>query len=195
MVVLTFDLHHSDLPLQIAFPILMVNLTRWLAPTSAVDVPAQLSPGMPVIVRPQVGVGDGDRAGEIAVVAPSGQRWSYTVEGSEPIPFAHTEELGVYVVEQRGEDTFHQAHFAVNLFSDLESRIEPQDAISVGQSTLSSQATGAVGRREWWRWPALLALIVLLIEWAVHWRGRTGWIPSLGGILRRGRKQARDSQG
>jgi hypothetical protein len=33
IAVLTFDLHHSDLPLKIAFPILMANLTHWLAPT------------------------------------------------------------------------------------------------------------------------------------------------------------------
>lgn len=173
-VIFAFDLHHSDLPLQIAFPILMSNLVGWLAPTSSVEVPAQLSPGTPVALRPQVGVT------EIAVLSPSGERWTFSVEDSAPIPFAQTGELGIYTVVQRTLDApAFESLFAVNLFSELESRIEPQDALAIGQASVSGQATGTTGRREWWRWLALAGLIVLLAEWVVHWRGHTmlpfGW--------------------
>ena len=166
VAILTFDLHHSNLPLQIAFPLLMANLTHWLAPTAAVDVPEQLSPGMPALLRPQMGVS------EIAVVTPSGQRHTFAVAGSEPIPFARTQELGVYTVEQARGDEVLRAAFAVNLFSEQESDLTPRDAIDVGQAPVAAETEGTVSRREWWRWPALAALSVLLIEWIVHQQSR-----------------------
>ncbi|MBN1580856.1 MAG: VWA domain-containing protein [Anaerolineae bacterium] len=171
IAILTFDLHQSDLPLKITFPILIANLTYWLAPTSAVDVPAQLSPGMPALIRPQIGVS------EIVVTAPSGQQWTFEAAGSEPIPFAQTDEPGIYTVEQKrvqqgADQQISQASFAVNLFSELESYIEPRDEIDVGQTPISAQTESSVGRREWWRWPALAALSMLIIEWFVHLRGR-----------------------
>jgi Ca-activated chloride channel family protein len=173
IAVLAFDLHHSNLPLQIAFPILIANLSNWLAPTSAVEVPAAgeggstLRPGMPVVLWPPAGVES------IAVRSPSGQEWTYDVEGSEPIPFGETDELGVYTVEQRSEGETVQAQFTVNLFAELESDIEPQDSIALGETPVQGQGQDVVGRREWWRWPALAALGVLVAEWVVHWRRQT----------------------
>jgi hypothetical protein len=193
VTILTFDLHHSDLPLQVAFPILLANLVNWLASTSAVDVPAQLSPGAPVTIRPQIDTT------KITVSSPSGQQWTFPVRGSAPIPFAQTHELGIYVVVQdreqpetlpeigqaehpRGEEreqkeiqleivrTEKEARFAVNLFSELESHIEPQDAIAVGKSSIDGQATHTIARREWWRWPVLAGLGISLVEWAIHQR-------------------------
>ena len=164
IAILTFDLHHSDLPLKIAFPILIANLTHWLAPTSAIDMPAQLSPGMPALIHPQLGVN------EIVITSPSGQRWTFETAGSEPIPFAQTNEPGIYAVEQKGAQETSRTFFAVNLFSELESHIEPQDEIDVGQSAIAAQPEGSVGRREWWRWPALAALGLLIVEWVVSFR-------------------------
>lgn len=171
VAILTFDLHQSDLPLQIAFPILIANLTSWLAPTSSIDAPgsetaAAISPGMPVQIRPEMGVD------EIVVVTPSGQRHVLPLQDAEPVSFALTGELGIYTVEQKRQDQVLRSEFAVNLFSEMESRIAPQDKIQVGQAEVSGQARGEVGRREWWRWPALAALGILLVEWMVYLRGR-----------------------
>ena len=173
VAILTFDLHQSNLPLQVAFPILIANLSTWLAPTSAIDIPAiagspsALHPGTPVMLRPHIGTT------EITVRTPSEKEWTYLVEGSRSIPFAETYELGVYTVEQQSAEKAVQAHFAVNLFSELESHIAPQDTIAVGASPVVGEAEGAAGQREWWRWLALIGLIVLMIEWIAHWRGQT----------------------
>ena len=170
VAILTFDLHQSNLPLQVAFPILVANLSNWLAPTSPVETPAvaqgvsALRPGMPVLLWPHVAVE------EMTVRSPSGKEWTYSIESSEPIPFGETEELGIYEVEQRSADETLQAQFAVNLFSEAESRIEPQDRIAIGASPVQGQGRDAIGRREWWRWPAVAGLVVLLVEWIVYWR-------------------------
>ncbi|MCZ7669589.1 MAG: hypothetical protein M5U34_21640 [Chloroflexi bacterium] len=52
IAVLPFDLRHSDLPLQIAFPILMANITIRLSPGRAFDAPTGLQPGDPVSISP-----------------------------------------------------------------------------------------------------------------------------------------------
>jgi hypothetical protein len=172
VAVLSFDLHHSNLPLQVAFPILIANLGTWLAPTSAVETPTAngqgtLRPGAPVTLRPPVGVD------KVTVRSPSGQAWSYSVEGSQAIPFAETNELGVYAVALHKGPEVVETHFAVNLFSELESAVEPRDEIAIGEAPVAGQPGETVGRREWWRWPALAGLAVLLVEWVVYWQRRT----------------------
>jgi Ca-activated chloride channel family protein len=170
VAILAFDLHQSNLPLQIAFPILVANLGNWLAPASPVETPAvaqgiaALRPGMPVVLWPPIGVS------EVVVRSPSGVAWTYPVESSEPIPFGETQELGIYQVEQRKEGEMVQAQFAVNLFSEAESDIEPRDRITIGEAPIQGLQTEDIGRREWWRWPAIAGLVVLLVEWIVYWR-------------------------
>jgi hypothetical protein len=83
--------------------------------------------------------------------------------------FAGTQEVGLYAVEQQVGGQMQRSAFAVNLFSEDESRIAPRDEIAVGSATLA-QTEPPPGRREWWRWPALAALMVLVIEWAVDKR-------------------------
>ncbi|HEY5987685.1 MAG TPA: hypothetical protein VIV12_15115, partial [Streptosporangiaceae bacterium] len=45
VAVLTFDLHDSDLPLQVTFPVLMANLLNYLVPAQAFSAPDGLRPG------------------------------------------------------------------------------------------------------------------------------------------------------
>ncbi|HEX9105584.1 MAG TPA: BatA and WFA domain-containing protein, partial [Longimicrobiales bacterium] len=51
VAVLAFDLHHSDLPLQTAFPLLFANLASWLAPGQGSEIPARAAPGELVSFR------------------------------------------------------------------------------------------------------------------------------------------------
>ena len=167
VAVLTFDLHASDLPLRIAFPILMSNLVSWLAPTGGLEMPATLRPGDPVTLRPDVS------STQVVVESPSGRRWTYPVTG-EPIPFAETAEPGVYTVYQSAssvESADQADHFAVNLFSEAESDIAPRETITIGDQQIVVPQEDARSRQEWWRWLALAAVLVLLVEWWVHWRG------------------------
>ena len=53
---ITFDLHDSDLPLQVTFPILLVNLINYLAPGRSFNAPDGVSPGNSVIIRPDPNV-------------------------------------------------------------------------------------------------------------------------------------------
>ena len=172
LAVLTFDLRDSDLPLQIAFPILTANLVDWLLPQGAATFPlgegrrSSLRPGDPVPLQPD------PEAVEIIVTAPDSTRSSFPVAEKLPV-FAATDQPGIYLVEQfdRSEKSLQSAAFAVNLFDETESDITPRESVRVGQTEVSSATREEEGRREFWPWLAGAALSVLVVEWWSYQRG------------------------
>ena len=166
LAVLTFDLHDSDLPLQIAFPILTANLTNWLLPRGAAALPGLIRPGDPVPIQPH------PEATEIIVTAPDGSRHTLPVGEQSPV-FAATGQLGVYLVEQFGQSdsALPSVVFAVNLFDEAESNIVPREVVRVGQVEVTTATREEEGRREFWPWLAGAAWGVLVVEWWVYQRG------------------------
>jgi hypothetical protein len=165
LAILTFDLHDSDFPLQIAFPVLMANITGWLSPGRAFDAPTGLQPGQVVGITPATSTTS------VTVEKPDGTTWQ--VEASEEaIVFAETGQLGLYSVILRDPNGPQPAgRFAVNLFSPAESRLAPASSLRPGQTTVASAAEENVGQRELWPPLAALALAVLVIEWWIYHRG------------------------
>jgi Ca-activated chloride channel family protein len=181
VAVLAFDLHQSDLPLQVAFPILVANLSEWFLPASAIQMPASqagdeqaaVSPGAAVMLYPQAIGPEGSTPAEIAVTGPAGQRWTYPA--GEAVPFAHTEQPGIYAVAERtaAGETIHTTSFAVNLFSEQESRVAPVDELALPtQLGERAESPAAAGRWEGWRWAAIAAWSILALEWGVDHAAR-----------------------
>lgn len=169
LAVLTFDLRDSDLPLQIAFPILTANLADWLLPRGAARLPAIVRPGAPVPVQPD------PETTELTVTAPDGTHYALPI-GEEPPVFAATDQLGVYLVSEldRSGNVLQSAVFAANLFDEAESNITPRDVVRVGQAEVGPAMREEEGRREFWPWLAAAALGVLVVEWWVYQRGTGG---------------------
>jgi hypothetical protein len=165
---INFDLRDSDLPLQIAFPILMANITGWLSPGRAFDAPTGLQPGDPVSITP------GASSTAVVVVKPDGEIWTTEV-GEGEIVFAETDQLGLYQVRLRdgglGGEERPAGSFTVNLFNPAESAIQPVAAVQVGQTAVTTTEESDVGQRELWPWLVALAFVALLLEWWVHHRG------------------------
>jgi hypothetical protein len=176
---ITFDLHDSDLPLQVTFPILLVNLINYLAPGRSFDVPDGVAPGSSVIIRPDSSVDT------VAFASPSNQIYTVRPSGGEVV-FKDTQELGAYGVTLISGDQQAIDYFAVNLFDPAESDIRPANTIRVGQSQITSAKADETAWQEWWPWLAALALLILLIEWWVyHGRRRAS--------LRGGRRPTKQS--
>jgi hypothetical protein len=61
---------------------------------------------------------------------------------------------------------------AVNLMNPAESRVEPRKQLPIfqtgGRAVAASQERS--GRSELWRWLAVLALALLIVEWLVYQR-------------------------
>jgi hypothetical protein len=170
LAVLTFDLHDSDLPLQVAFPVLVANLADWLLPREGAQLPEGVQPGDPVPIRPD------PEATEVHVIAPNGTRHTLSVGEGLPV-FAATDQLGVYLVEQSvGSAAMPSiSRFAVNLFDESESNIVPREVVQVGGTAVRAAAQEEEGRDEFWPWLVGVALVVFAIEWWVYWRGTGGW--------------------
>jgi len=180
IVILTFALQESDLPLQIAFPVLMANITGWLSPGRVVDTPDHLSLGDPLRIFP-----DGDTEA-VVIIKPDGSRWTEKMVDS-PILFAETDQLGVYEVLFRATGAERLAgRFAINFLSPMESAIEPKESIRLGPTDFVTPEEGDIGQREFWPHFATLAFIILLIEWWIYHHGaRLPRWPLIGYSLKR----------
>lgn len=176
IAVLAFDLHQSDLPLQVAFPLMLANLVNYLAPGSGAGA-AQLAPGQALVVPVDPAIS------AVRVTRPNG---TTVTSGDESVlmqnnqaVYADTNELGVYTVEEFRDDELVARHrYAVNLFAESESRIAPQAELPIQQTSgLAAAVTEErVGRQEFWRWLAAIALLVLLIEWLVYQRNGIAYL-------------------
>ena len=165
VAIFAFALSDSDLPLQIAFPVLMSNLLDWFTPQGALDDTA-ISVGQLEIIRPPL---DADT---VRVTAPDGTIRDFAIESGEVL-YPDTGQIGLYTVEVlRGGEVVLSEVFAVNLFSPSESDITPRPAALNGQSLTVSTADEQ-GQLEFWPILALIALFILLIEWNIYHRRQT----------------------
>jgi hypothetical protein len=158
---LLFDLRQSDLPLQIAYPILLSHLINYLAPPSAFDATESLQPGEVLSMLPQTDVE------KIVIASPSNTAFVLTADQTA---FAQTRELGFYAVNFLSGDSTRVEYFAVNLFNPNESNIQPRDSIQVGSQAITPTVSRQLGQRELWVWLAALALLILMIEWQAYHR-------------------------
>lgn len=175
IAILPFDLHDSDLPLQLAFPILMSNLMTWYAPAQIVDAPDGMTTGQPLAIRPRA------EADAYRVTRPDGAQETSQLEETQAL-YTNTDLPGIYTVELLvGERTLTEQQVAVNLFAPEESAIAPAETITIGEADVA-QGIGAEveGQRELWPWVAGAAMAILFIEWWVYHRGSA--LPRVGGI-------------
>ena len=143
----------------------MANITSWLSPGRAFDIPASLQSGDPVSITP------GASTTSVLVDKPDGTTWSAEV-GEEQIIFSETDQPGLYTVRLRdAAGDVPAGQFAVNLFAPAESAIRPAPVIRLGQQELAQDNQADIGQRELWPWLLALAILVLVVEWWVHFRG------------------------
>ncbi|HVN52853.1 MAG TPA: BatA and WFA domain-containing protein [Anaerolineaceae bacterium] len=184
LAVVTFDLHESDLPLQVAYPILFSNLIQYLTHPANLSVlngasgEAQLSlsglagetnvqvqPGGSILIRPAGG------ADQALVTDPDGTTVPVQLDQGQAV-FSATCQAGIYTVSYPGHADRGQDAFAVTLNSPDESDIRPLGSLQIGGNSLSPQRETEIGQRELWPWLAALALVVLALEWWLYHRSR-----------------------
>jgi hypothetical protein len=170
---LAFALAESDLPLQVAFPLLMSNMVESLLPAGEGILPSSTALGEtltfdvdPRIERVRVSSGAGAGATEQELPVVGGR---LTLPGAENVGVR--EVTGMSDVPEL--DGLSLGRTAVNLFSADESDVDPGDPqalVDMGRVTASGETATQPTRAEWW-WPlALLALVLLALEWLLFHR-------------------------
>ncbi|MBI1847497.1 MAG: VWA domain-containing protein [Candidatus Rokubacteria bacterium] len=161
-VFLGFDLFKTDLPLRIAFPVLLSNSLRWLHPAGLDQASLQLASGQPILLPVEHGVS------AITVTTPSGR----TIKGQVTrgmVSFTETDEVGVYTIETaRG-----QMRVAVNLMDAEESDLSPRP-LPASPPAPPAATTPIPIQREMWPLFVAIAIVLLVAEGLLYWRRQTG---------------------
>jgi len=185
----SFDLRESNLPVQVAFPLVFGNLFSWLVQGEGPD-PRALVAGDALPLRIPGG------ADRFTVEMPDGQK---AARSTAQAVFDETERAGFYGVGYAsGKTAVGREVFAVNIPS-LESTLTPKPF--TGRLAERGRGTGRLsGLRSWG--PGILAgaLIVLLLEWWVahgrptrrrHWGGRNRAAGATRAVEERARRPER----
>lgn len=175
IALLTFALSDSDLPLQVAFPLLMSNLADFLLPPGDGVLPPSATLGQPIELAldpslPSVTLVDGGATTTISLVG-----------GRGILPGA----TNVGIRELRDPSGATIGRTAANLFDPAESKIVPGDPtriVDMGRAPSARTGGATPTRAEWW-WPlAAAALLLLTVEWLLFHRPTRR---TLGRLLRR----------
>jgi Ca-activated chloride channel homolog len=158
-----FALQQSDLPLRVAFPILITNLTGWLLPPAPVDATI-VAPGESVALRPW------PTASRMEVRLPNGEKESFPITPGMNPPYLETKLPGLYAVTQTVGTGVRESRFAVNLFSSLVSDLVPAAELKV-PVLAEAMAVRTSAPRDFWHWLGWAALAVVCLEWWVYRRG------------------------
>jgi len=149
MVIFAFDVAESDLPLRVAFPLLISNTLQWLAHREEGAAPASVETGSRRVLAP----------GETAYGPDGG------VARGALVPLRQ----GVYRLDTPPEGT---RLLAANLFNEGESNLRAAPAPEVKRAgTAPLMAVAAT--RPLWQWLVLAAFALLLLEWALYHRRET----------------------
>ncbi len=149
---LGFDVRDSDLPLQVAFPILTANLVGWLLPQASTEPVLPMPAGLPwADVLPA--------DARATLILPDGARMDWPPATFPTAP-------GLYRLEL---ETGAVRYVALSLLDADESDLRPQP-LRVGTRPLAPLQENS-GWREVGRYPLALALLLILLE-ALLWWGR-----------------------
>ena len=154
IVLIGFELARSDLPLKVEFPILLANAVSWLSGRESPTAERSVRAGQPVTIRTQ--------APSASITTPAGDTREIASRDGSAV-FADTLRVGTYAVAGAPP-------FAASLVSEAESNITPRDSIITRMGEAKGQQSDFDSEREVWRWVAIFALAVLMIEWWAYQR-------------------------
>jgi hypothetical protein len=152
---LSFDITRSDLPLKVAFPVMMSNIFNWLNPQQLEFSTLQTRAGEPIDVFLNPGT-------ETFYTRAPFEKWRKRRAAGNPFRYADTRRIGVYTISENDR----QRYFTVNLADESESDIAPQPAGREPDRFAASPPAPLVSvRQPLWAAFILAACALLLAEW------------------------------
>lgn len=161
IIVVGFDLHATDFPLKIDFPIFIQNLLDY-------SLHLNKQNEVEVLAGKSIEIDGLAKAEEVFVKNPSGK-----IEKIGPpfplVPYRNTQKVGVYTIEQRSKNEVFKNYFASNIDTVHESDIdfEYKDI----KNNIDESNGKVQGSRDFKNIFLALGLVFLSIEWVVYNRG------------------------
>jgi hypothetical protein len=176
-VVFAFDPRSTNLFGRVGFPILIANTVNWLTGETSGTARVgpfsenEIVPGDALLVHPL------PRATRIQIQTPAPRRRIVDFDGNQPVRFLDTSMPGAYTVTQfaGGAEIAKRTYVAAVLqpgregaLADLKPREQVPNLATITGAKQQDILVGPgfqLGRVEWWRPLALLALLGLAAEW------------------------------
>jgi len=155
-ILIGFDLFKADLPLRVAFPLIIANGLRWLHQGDIEQQTRQIAAGQPMLAPVPHGVDS------VTITTPSGRQLSQRVANSA-VSFTGTDEIGIYALATGKAEML----IAANLMDSGESDIAPRP---LPANPVTAASNLAPVEQAYWMHMVTLALLILLIECALYWR-------------------------
>ncbi|HLK58874.1 MAG TPA: BatA and WFA domain-containing protein [Chthonomonadaceae bacterium] len=155
-----FSLTESMFPLRVAFPIFISNSVRWLGTGNDDSEQGQVRTGDAVTIPAPPGLK------RLTITRPDGSTRSVNVGERGGAVFAETDLVGLYTSQG---DNF-SFPFAANLASASESDITPHNSLTITDNPTAASGRKVIDKHELLPLLALLALVILCIEWWVFHR-------------------------
>lgn len=163
-VVVPYALAQTDLPLKVAFPVLLYNAIGWLQPGGqSEDRAVAAGDALLIPARP------GDK---IQVRGPRGTAEATVDARSTDGAFRYTDtaRIGFYTVTRAHAGTRTEAVYGVSLANSLESEIRPHKRLETPRGAAIIAADSVRHTESLVPWFVLLALGVVSVEWLVFVR-------------------------
>ena len=152
-----FDVRKSDLPMRVAFPVMLVGALDWFAGEDA-NVLGTYRTGRPWHVPSPGGA-------EVTLVDPTGAKVTAPV-GDDGAATFFGRHAGFHVVRAAGGES----SIAANLTDPNESNIAPRALIIDGKIATAPELHGTGPRRQIWAWLVVAALLLTIFEWVSYQR-------------------------
>jgi hypothetical protein len=150
----------SNWPAMVSFPLFLSNMLFSLGHVREQPADEVVQPGQVRVIRP------GAAVDVVKVFAPADDAGKDVERSSEAGEFSYiADQVGVYRARWTGGDQ----PFAVNLLDADESDIRPREVIELGDQRLDS-VKGPPATVDTWKWAVLIAIALLVVEWALYHR-------------------------
>lgn len=154
-VYLGFDLAKTDLPLRIAFPVMMNNIFQWLHPEKLRFSASQIKAGTPFDIHLE------PASKSFSILPPSGKWKKYEVSTNH-YRYDATYKTGIYTISEGRR----KKRFAVNLTDESESDILIKTADSkVGEPSLLTEPDSETVKLPLWLSFLVCAFLIMMAEW------------------------------
>jgi hypothetical protein len=156
-VLLSFNPAQSNLPLRIAFPVMMSNIINWLNPNKIKFSTLHTPAGEPfdIYLDPQTDI--------FSTRAPHG-KWEKHQASGNPFRYTNTLTVGIYTINENDK----HRHFTVNLAAESESNIVNSAAEQLSQIPERPPASEEISvQQPLWTVCLLVVCTLLMLEWYI----------------------------
>ncbi len=154
-VLLGFDITRSDLPLKVAFPVMMSNIFNWLNPYRLEFSILQTRAGeaFDIYFNPQT---------EVIYTRAPHEKWDKHPVTANPFRYRNTDSVGIYTVAENGKERY----FTVNLADESESDINSISLENRSEQTEGPRVSEEIAARQpLWMFFIIMGCALLMIEW------------------------------